>query len=169
MRCFIAVPTLAVVFVTVLSVGNATAGVDGPYGYSGRPSGHCEAPTHLSYYDPRNWGQTVYGTGNSPSDSYYYVDTNPLAGFQPTASSYSTTQTPDQDCAGTPVARVSIQFAATVWDKHVGLPACPMSGSPPSGTNPYCSDPTTGAHLAFYVGNADSTKGIGRTMAVTVP
>jgi hypothetical protein len=169
MRCFIAVPTLAVVFVTVLSVGNSTAGLNGPYRYDGRPSSHCEAPTHVSYYDPRNWGQTVYGIGNSPSDSYYYVDTNPLAGFQPTASSYSTTQTSDQDCAGTPVARTSVQFGATVWDKHVGMPSCPLSGPPPPGSNPYCSNTTTGVYLAVYASDANTTKGGGMSTSVTVP
>jgi hypothetical protein len=163
----------------VLNVANADAGVVWPTPYGGHTDspGHCESPTHLSYYDPRNLGQTAYAANSGNGDSVYYVDTNPLAGFDGNPDlSYTSTQTSDQDCRGTPVLRATAYGAVTIPrngpsdDVHLGFPTCPTYPNTRSDDrNPDCANTRTGVQGAFYVGTPDGSIGLGEQGGVIVP
>jgi hypothetical protein len=169
MRKLVLINALGALLTAVLSLDVANAGVEGPYVYSGHAGSHCEAPTHVSYYDPRNNGQTVYAANSGGGDSVYYVDTTPLAGFDSNPDlSYSSTQTATQDCKGTPVLRATAYVGVTVTTNegstHVGFPTCPRT--PPDDRNPSCQDNRTGVQGGFYAGTANKSQGTGSTVGV---
>ena len=172
MRKLLSIPTLGTLLLIASFVEVGQAKVSGPDEYGGHGSSQCEAPTHVSYYDPRNDGQTVYDYQGGNGDNVFYVDTEPLAGFDPDGD-YQTTQTPDQDCKGTPVLRSTVFVAATVMGEdpvdtqHVGFPRCPRD--PGDERNPHCEDEHTGVRGAFYVATADGSQQFGRSAGVTNP
>jgi hypothetical protein len=163
---------LVAVMSIAFSVDVASAGLEGPSDYGGHGYSHCEAVTHASYYDPRNEGHTVYDLESPNGDNGYYVDTDPLAGFVP-AGSYGTEQTSSQDCKGTPVLNATAYGAVTVIggspseDKHIGFPRCPRIAF--DDRNPYCTSDRTGVQAAFYVGTADRSYGVGKSVGFRVP
>jgi hypothetical protein len=176
MRRLLWITALAALACVALFVTVADAHIYGPTPYSGHTEPpHCDAVTHLSYYDPRNNGVTVYNSDKTPGDDVYYVDTNPLAGFDRNPDlAYQSTQTSDQDCEGTPVLRATAYVDVTVVDKdfgtgahHVDFPAC----QPSNGRNPYCAAPAqnTGVQGAFYVATPDRSHQVGESAGVTNP
>jgi hypothetical protein len=173
MRRLVWITALAALACVALFVTVADAHIYGPTPYGGRPtSSHCNAVTHLSYYDPRNTGVTVYNSHQAQGDDVYYVDTNPLAGFDRNPDlAYQSTQTPDQDCAGTPVLRATAYVDVAVVDnvagvnQHVDYPPC----QPASDRNPYCGSPYTGVQGAFYVATPDRSRQVGYSAGVTNP
>jgi hypothetical protein len=169
-RLFIAVASSIVLVAQFVAV--AEAGVVGPYSYSGRPNSHCNAVTHVSYYDPRNTGQTIYDFGENSGDSMYYVDDEPLAGFEATSTSYETEQNGEHDCRGAPFVQATGFVVVTIdppvgETRHIGAPECPRP--PGNDRNPYCNETQTGVMGGFYVATADETQNFGRTGGVTVP
>ena len=168
MRKLVLVPALCGLLVVALSVDVAGAQVQGPDEYDGHRYGSCEAPTHLSYYDPRNEGQTVFDTDDPNGDNIVYADTDPLAGFQPDGN-YSAEDGPNHDCDGTPVLHTTAYFAVTFSDQdgteRVGYPACPRPWT--DDRNPSCEDTHTGISGAVYVGNGDQSIEEGRSFGVT--
>ena len=173
MRKLISTTTaLGALLSTALFVAIADAGVEFN-DYGGRALNNCQAATHASYYDPRNGGATIYNTDNTNGDNVYYVDNDPLAGFQPTSTDYNTTQTSDQDCKGTPVLEATAYVAVT-WignspdeDVHLGFPACPREFG--DDRNPNCEDDKTGVQGAFYVHTSNGSVDDGRSGGVSVP
>jgi hypothetical protein len=162
-RCIVVSALTGLLFVAFF-VNNADAVVVAANPYGGHASSHCESPTHLSYYDPRNRGQTVYSPDSGGGDSVYYVDTNPLAGFQPTSTSYSSTQTPDQDCKGTPVLRTTAYAAVSLSGSRpeIAFPTCPRADD----RNPGCANSQPVVQGAVYVGSPDKSTGVGEQGAV---
>lgn len=154
-----------------LFVDVAAAGVEGPDEFHGHGDQQCEPATHLAYYDPRRDGQTVYNQDRPNGDNTYYVDDDPLAGFQPDGN-YETGNAPNQDCEGTPVLRWTAYGGVTVIgnspeeDKNIGFPSC---ANPPEPRNPYCPGDKTGVRAAFYVAKPDQSEEVGYSFGVTVP
>jgi hypothetical protein len=163
---------LGALLLTALFVSTANAGVE-LNDYGGRPNNNCQPVTHASYYDGANSGATLYNTDEMNGDSVYYVDTDPLAGFQPGSDDYQTTQTSDQDCKGTPVLETTAYVAVT-WignspneDVHDGYPDCPRPWG--DDRNPDCTDDHTGVQGAFYVRTTDGSVDEGRSGGASVP
>jgi hypothetical protein len=154
----------------VLFVGVAQAGVEGPDEYGGHGYHHCEAPTHASWYDPRNEGHTVYDREYPNGDSTFYVDDEPMTGFDPDGD-YRTMYW--HDCQGDPVLHTTAFGAVTYIggepqdDKHIGFPRCPRSWG--DDRNPYCDGEKTGVQGGFYVADGDKSHEAGWTFGVTVP
>jgi hypothetical protein len=163
---------LVAVMSIVFSVDVASAGLEGPSDYGGHGYSHCEAATHLSYYDVRNDGHTVYQVDYPNGDNGYYVDTDPTAGFAPDGN-YAATNSPSQDCNGTHVLNVTAFGAVTVIggqpseDKHIGFPKCPRVTY--DDRNPYCTSDRTGVQAAFYVGTPDHSYEVGKSVGFRVP
>ena len=167
MRKMLLLNALWALFLSVCSVGVASAGVNGPEEYDGHGYGNCEAPTHLSWYDPRNDGQTIYHPEDPNGDNVYYVDTNPLAGFK-AGGNYPWGQQ-SEDCQGTPALRQTAYVAVTFHDQNgyirKGWPTCPRSWG--DDRNPSCEDEHTGASGAVYVGTGDRSRGVGYSAGAT--
>jgi hypothetical protein len=157
----------ALLLLSVYPLGTATAGVNGPEEYGGHGSSNCEAPSHASWYDPRNNGQTAFDPEYPNGDNTYYVDTDPTAGFKP-AGDYETGQQPE-DCRGTPVLRQTAFIAVTFHDQdgtiRLGYPKC--TNFPGDERNPSCADEHTGASGAAYVGTGDRSDEVGYSAGVT--
>ncbi|HVE67392.1 MAG TPA: hypothetical protein VNB64_02300 [Solirubrobacteraceae bacterium] len=151
----------------VCSVGVASAGVQEPEEYGGHGMDACEAPTHASWYDPRNEGQTVYDPERPNGDNVYYVDDKPLDGFEADGD-YDHGQAAE-DCQGTAVVRMTAYGAVTVKRENgyirQGFPKCDNFFD--DTRNPSCEDDETGASGGFYVGTGDGAVGVGYTTGVT--
>jgi hypothetical protein len=174
MRKLFCINALAALACVALFVTVADAHIYGPTPYGGHTDAqHCDAVTHVSYYDPRNNGVTAYNSDTAPGDDVYYADTNPLAGFDSNPDlAYQSTQTSDQDCEGTPVLRGTAYADVTVIDKdfgtgaqHVDYPPC----QPGSDRNPDCGSQNTGVQGAFYVATPDRSYQVGESAGVTNP
>jgi hypothetical protein len=163
---------LVAVMSVAFSVDVASAGLEGPSDYGGHGYSHCEAATHLSYYDVRNDGHTVYQVDYPNGDNGYYVDTDPTAGFAHDGN-YGATPSANQDCKGTHVLNVTAFGAVTLIggspseDKHIGFPTCPRDMG--DDRNPYCTSDRTGVQAAFYVGTPDRSHEVGKSVGFRVP
>ena len=154
------------------SVGVAGAQMQGPEEWDGHGYGQCEPVTHASYYDPRNDGtQGVLNQDHPNGDNVYYVDDDPLAGFQADGN-YDDSNAPNHDCDGAPALRATAYVAVTipgamfVDDQHIGYPGC--TTDPTKTRNPGC-EPTTGVRGGAYVAEGDNSNGHGVRGGVTSP
>lgn len=157
--------------------------VHGPEPWDGHRYYRCEPVTHASYYDGNNWYSMWHlhdyrrgdqwgwsGDESAAWNSRYYVDTNPMADFDPSGTYESS---PTHECDGTPVAEASAYASVTVqgelWlrDEHIGYPTC--SAHNDSARNPACSEGQTGVYGGAYVGDGQGERITGTRGGVENP